>query len=778
MAARVAPGMDMQNIGSVWSRLACLALFVSLIGPGVARAQELALASNGDVDAVLANLPGLAGQAIAAQSEADSAEDRAASLSVLFRLQSVAGKHAAAAASLDALIALREAEEPGAAAPLRVFLVYERARIASDAEGVAIETGVKRAFAEVFAPLDDLDANRSLSWLGGDVGRFRDDLRTAAGNVVGKPGIPLADAIDLVRKAHFLSTYETIAPVADTLVAAEDARRYRIDDGLLIGTPDGAGISAIGVRPRNATGKLPTLLVFTIYADDAQALDEARAMAAHGYAGMVAYTRGKGRSPQSPVPYEHDGDDARAVIDWIVRQPWSDGRVGMYGGSYNGFTQWAAAKKLPEALKTIVPYAANNPGNGLPMENNVFVFANYAWPFYVTNDKFLDDRTYFDHARWRALNETWYASGRPYREIDQVDGTPNPWFQRWLRHPAYDAYWQAMTPYRHEFAGIDIPVLTITGYFDDGQQSALDYLRRHLAYRPGAEHYLLIGPYDHGGVQAQRKPPVLRGYALDPVAQFDTRELTFQWMDHVFRGAGMPDLLQDKVNYQVMGANAWKHAPSIDAMAGERMVLYLGAHRSDIGADGEAFHVLSASPDMPSGALAQRVDFADRASSLGDHYPSPILGKQLDADSGLLFASAPFEQPVEVSGMFSGVLQVTVDKRDFDYSVTLYERKPSGELFHLSYFLGRASHADGMETRKLLQPGQRTTIRLDRSRMTSRRLEAGSRLLVAVTVNKNAYAQVNHGTGKDVSDEDLSDAGQPLHIQWHTDSHIIVPISK
>src|SRR5690606_36661617 len=97
--------------------------------------------------------------------------------------------------------------------------------------------------------------------------------------------------------------------------------------------------------------------------------------------------------------YEHDGNDARAVIDWIVRQPWSDGRVGMYGGSYNGFTQWAAAKKLPEALKTIVPYAANNPGNGLPMENNVFVFANYAWPFYVTNDKFLDDRTYFDHAR-------------------------------------------------------------------------------------------------------------------------------------------------------------------------------------------------------------------------------------------------------------------------------------------------------------------------------------------------------------------------------------------
>lgn len=767
-------GKQIQNIGCVWLRLACLGLLVFLAGPWAVRAQELAPVSTRNVETVLTSLPDLASQAIAAYSE----EDRGASLNTLFRLQSVAGEHAAAAASLEALIALREAEEPGSAAPLRVFQVYERAHVTSSAEGLAIEAAVERAFDGAFVPLGDRESNRSMYWFSGDVGRFRDDLRKAAAGSVGKAGIPLGEAIDLVRKAHFLSTYEVIAPLADKLVVKDDARRYLIEDRLLIGTADGAAISAIGVRPRNITGKLPTLLVFTIYADDAQALDEARAMAAHGYAGMVAYTRGKGRSPHSPVPYEHDGDDARAVIDWIVHQPWSDGRVGMYGGSYNGFTQWAAAKMLPAALKTIVPYAANNPGNGLPMENNVFVFANYAWPFYVANGKFLDERTYFDHARWNALNERWYASGRPYREIDQVDGTPNPWFQQWLKHPTYDGYWQAMTPYREEFADIDIPVLTITGYFDDGQQSALDYLRHHLAHRPDAEHYLLIGPYDHGGVQARRKARVLRGYAIDPVAGFDTRELTFQWMDHVFRGADMPELIRDKVNYQVMGANVWKHASSIQAMATEQVDLYLSSQWSDVDAGGETLHVLSGRPDPRPGVLAQRVEFADRTTSLGDHYPAPILGKQLDASSGLLFASAPFDQPVEVSGMFSGVMHVTIDKRDFDFSVTLYERKASGELFHLSYFLGRASHSDDMEVRKLLKPGQRTTIRFDRSRMTSRRLEAGSRLLVAVTVNKNAYAQVNHGTGMDVSDESINDAGQPLHIQWHTDSHITIPISK
>src|SRR5262245_21153996 len=110
---------------------------------------------------------------------------------------------------------------------------------------------------------------------------------------------------------------------------------------------------------------------------DEAALAEARKSAARGYAGVVAYTRGKGRSPDTPTTYEYDGQDARTVIDWISKQLWSDGRVGMYSGSYNGCTQWAATKNLHPALKTIVPYVANNPGNGLPMENNVFLFVNY-----------------------------------------------------------------------------------------------------------------------------------------------------------------------------------------------------------------------------------------------------------------------------------------------------------------------------------------------------------------------------------------------------------------
>lgn len=731
-------------------------------------AQELTPAATRDADAVIASLPDLARQAIPHYRE----ENRARYLGTLFRLQGVAGDHRAANDTLEALVELRRTSDPGNVAPLRAFQIAERAQLGDPANAPVTEARVRSAFHSVFGLLSDADASRSMFWLKADAGRLRADLRAEATKQVGKTRMPLADALGLIRIHYTLSTFEIIGPHIDALIAEDDARRYLIDARGLVRTPDGADIATVLMRPRGAGEALPTLLRYTIYVDDAQALADARSAAARGYAGMVAYTRGKGWSPQAPVPYEHDGDDARAVIDWIARQPWSDGRVGMYGGSYDGFAQWAAVRKLPKALKTIVPWAANNPGNGLPMENNVFLFVNHAWPFYVTNDKALDNDTYFDRERWGAFNERWYRSGASYRDIDRIDGTPNPWFQRWLQHPSYDAYWQAMTPHGREFATLDIPVLTITGYFDDGQQSALDYLRRHLAQRPEAEHVLLIGPWGHEGAQASRKPAMHNGYAIDPVAMVDTPEITFQWMDHLFRGAPKPDLLRDRVNYQVMGTNAWKHAASIDAMSRERKTLYLSAARTG------AHYMLAEHPDAPVSALTQVVDFSDRSTSLGDTYPDPVIGKTLDASSGLVFESASFEKATEVSGLFSGELHVTTDRRDLDYAVTLYERLPTGELFQLSYIIGRASHADDMTTRRLLTPGRKAILRFDRTRMTSRQLQAGSRLVVAVSVNKNAYAQVNHGTGKDVSHESIADAGEPMRVQWHTSSRIHVPISN
>jgi len=327
-----------------------------------------------------------------------------------------------------------------------------------------------------------------------------------------------------------------------------------------------------------------------------------------------------------------------------------------------------------------------------------------------------------------------------------------------------------MVPQGAEYARIDIPVLSITGYYDDGQISALQYFREHVRHRPDAAHYLVIGPYDHFGAQAPVKPRNVGGYDIDPVAQFDTQALTFEWLDHVLRGGPRPALLRDRVNYQLMGADAWRHASSLDSVA-EPLSFHLS------GAACGPYRCLSRTAPA-SAPLQQVVDFADRTTQGHAYYPDPVIRDGLEIDSGFAFVSEAFERPTSVVGTFSGELKVRIDKRDFDFSVSLYEWMADGRIMQLSYYLGRASHARDMTRRELLVPGEWTRVPFERTRMTGRRMDAGSRLLVVVDVVKNAWHQVNMGTGKDVSDESIADAAQPLRIEWHPDSVVRVPLRE
>ena len=228
-------------------------------------------------------------------------------------------------------------------------------------------------------------------------------------------------------------------------------------------------------------------------------------------------------SPDKAVPFEHDGDDARAVINWIAKQPWSDGRVGMYGEDYSGFSQWAAAKRLPPALKAIATSAATAPGINLPRRAASLSTPRIAGSDSSPTTKAWTRRSISEDAHWRWLDQSWYTSGKPYWDLTQVYGTPNANFRRWLGHPSYDGYWQKMIPYRDDFAHINIPVLTTTGYYDSNEAGALYYFTEHYRFNPHADQTLLIGPYDD--VAIERGPlKLLQGYQVDAAALIDLRD--------------------------------------------------------------------------------------------------------------------------------------------------------------------------------------------------------------------------------------------------------------
>jgi predicted acyl esterase len=306
----------------------------------------------------------------------------------------------------------------------------------------------------------------------------------------------------------------------------------------------------------------------------------------------------------------------------------------------------------------------------------------YPWPFYTTNNKTLDTATYFDNARWQKLNRDWYVGGRAYRDLAQIDGTPNPFWDEWVSHPSVDAYWRALIPNGAEFAKIDIPVLQTAGYFYGGPGAAVYYFTQHLAQLPKARHYFLIGPYDHP--QAQRGVVTARGdtiksiagYETDPVARINiVADLRYPFFDWVLKGGPRPALLADRMNYEVMGANVWRHAASIAAMSNGRLRLYLNPTRR-----------LSRERALPDSAVTLRVDLSYRGDVDTMLAGGAVRDTAVNSYLALEYVSDPITEPIEVSGLYSGHLEFVTNKRDFDLSAQLFELTADGHYMQLPPF--------------------------------------------------------------------------------------------
>ena len=406
---------------------------------------------------------------------------------------------------------------------------------------------------------------------------------------------------------------------------------YSIRDSVLIPTKSGVPVSAIIVRKKANVSPLPVILFYTTYYQGPGDAILGKRSAERDYVGVVAYARGIRTNLKDYAPYEHEAADIYDIIDWISKQSWCNGKVGMYGGSYTGYAQWAATKKLHPALKTIVPQVAVMPGFDVPMENNVPTTNILSWPH---------DNIYKYPPLRRSLPFEWFEKGTSFRSLDSLAGQPDSIFQLWLRHPAYDAYWKAMAPTPSDFAGLNIPVLSTTGYYDGAQISALHYFILHNKYNPKANHYFVIGPYDHWGGQ-RKASENLMGYKIDSVANISMGELAFQWLDYILKDGAKPSLLADKVNYQVMGTNTWKHVASLDRMTNGTMKFYLDNH------------LLNDTKPTNHSSLSQTVDFRDRKNQ-NNYYTPDIIFDTLDISNGLVFTSKTFEKAFELNGSFSG----------------------------------------------------------------------------------------------------------------------------
>ncbi|MGH8219422.1 MAG: CocE/NonD family hydrolase [Steroidobacteraceae bacterium] len=649
--------------------------------------------------------------------------DRTQFLANLSALQMVAGDYVAANATRESLDALRRRTNSGPAIDLAiVYDLYARARAMEVKDHGTFERSFAQVFRQSVSPLHDLDAFTVTRWLATPLGVFRSNFENELDRVRGERRITLSQAVDLVWAYLSFDAFRSFNAVAAPLIADDDRRRYVIDDRVLVRTPRRASISAVLVRPRNAPA-LPTLLQFTTYVgSNYDAMD----CAAHGYAGVIAYARGRASSPDALVPYEHDGDDARAVIAWIARQTWSNRSVGMYGSGYSGFAAWAAAKRPSPALKAL---AAASP----------------------------------------------LAPGLDASQSLRVPGLAASIYRRWLRHPSFDRYWQEMLPYREDFAHIEIPVLATTGYYDAREPDAMYFFTESLRRNLQANQTLLIGPYDD---QAMRRGPVgvLGGYSLDRAALVNLKALRFQWFDHVLKNGPQPGLLAARVNFQVMGANTWGHAASLDQMANGAVRLYLDPNRA-----GGHFRLSGHSPSKkrfieleipleesgsaPSSAAKSGATEAGAGAGAAAPAPADIVSREIASADSVTFVSGPLDRPMVMSGSVSGLLSFATNQRRLGIDLTLYELLPGGEYFKL---FAPPDVFDLLEVPvhgrpRAIVPKRRERFPFRGERVTSVELKSGARLVLVLAV---------HSPPVDAAKRSA------LEVRWYGGSYIELPVDR
>jgi putative CocE/NonD family hydrolase len=690
-------------------------------------------------------------------------------LANLTALQIVSGAYRAASDSSGSLRSRRKGK-PFDELVQRAILdgIYARARALEADTRISFAEAYARAFQELVSPLDNAQAQAIMARLEIPAAVFREPLRQAFDLWRAKGSLPEADALALVRTWHSYQSRRSFGALLPELFAAEKRARYVAEADIRIPVRGGVIFASL-VRPGRTSDALPTLLRFTL--DPAE--DDAQRSAVKGYVGVTAYVRGRTPDGKGAVwPFIRDGEDAVAVIDWIAQQAWSDGRVCMIGEGYSGYAAWAAARLRPAALKAIATIAPMAPGIDFPMAGQIFRNAMVRWAQEHTNDEPLRAGADADpDATWQALDARWYRGNRPYWDIDRVlIGKRSRLIRTWLTHPSHDRYWQKFLPSAQQFARIDIPVLSFAGYYG-ADAGALYFHQEHLRNRPQADTTLLLGPYDAASIRLGTAQ-TLRGYTLDPVARVDLPELRYQWFDHILKGANKPSLLMDRVNYQVMGADQWRHVPTLDAPERSRLRLYLDTRERD------EPHRLLPSPSEGGGSARLSVDLADRRD-VRIPWPDALRVKQLPTPNSISFVSDPFPEDTEIFGSLRGVFDITPSRQDVDFNISLYEQTESGEyqlLFDPYDF--RASYAGHRVRRRLLRAGERQLLAFTTERVTACRLAAGSRIVLLISLNRRPDRQINYGSGKDVNSETIADAKWPVRVRWHARSYVEIQTGK
>ncbi len=576
---------------------------------------------------------------------------------------------------------------------------------------------------------------------------------------------------------------------------------FRVDVDVAVPMRDGVALATNVWRPEEA-GPFPVLLVRTPYGkDDAGTygnpkLPDVFAFVAAGYAVVAQDVRGTSRSPGTFVPATHEGSDGVDTLTWLAQQPWCDGRIGMWGGSYMGFTQWLAAVRGAPALRAIAPVMSSADLYGAPWYSPGGALSQDAVLTWGTLSALRNLRRELDEGRGDPADARALLSSLddprqlhdplPLAERDVVT-RHLPWLADVLGHPERDAFWQEVAAI-DRCAAITVPALQVGGWYDvfiGETVRSYRMMRRHggsAAARDGQR--LVIGPWSHAdGTDLGTFPDRSFGLAGSIKAADVTGEhLRFfdRWVRDRSETPG-----PHRVRIFVMGVDRWRDEPDWPLPDTRHTDFFLtGNGRANTATgDGvltrdaaavEATDTFHYDPRHPVPTLGGTV----LAGATGA-YPGPADQAAVETrDDVLCFTTAVLSHPVEVTGHVTLVLHASTSALDTDFTGKLVDVHPDGRAILLCEGVQRARYRDSLTTPAPVEPGTVYELTIDMG-VTSNVFLPGHRIRLEVSSSNFPRYDRNTNTGGTIATDtadDLVIAVNEVHHGPARPSRLVLPL--
>lgn len=552
---------------------------------------------------------------------------------------------------------------------------------------------------------------------------------------------------------------------------------------------DGVTLRADVYRP-TADGKFPVLLQRTPY-DKNNGVEFGLKAAAQGYVVIFEDVRGRYASEGEWYTFKNEPNDGYDTVEWAAALPYSNGKVGMFGGSYVGATQMLAAIAHPPHLAGICPVvtASNYHANWTYQGGALVQWFDESWTSGLAMNTF--DRTVGRSGN--AMNGIWKLPLTEYplftfqHPLEDVTSSASlaPYFIDWLAHPSYDDYWKRVSIEEH-FGDITVPALHVGAWYDlflGGSLRNYEGIRDHGGSdeaRKGQRLLVIIGGHSGGG----RK---IGEVDFGPEAEkWNENEATLEWYDFLFKGVQNRWASGKPVKIFVMGANQWRDEDDwpLARAVSTRYFLHSAGKANSLRGNG----TLSTTAPAREAADEYVYDPSNPAPTVGGPLccdgghlaPGPRDQRAVEArEDVLVYSTPPLTQDVEVTGPVSVELYAKSSAVDTDFTGKLIDVGPDGFAQNMTEGILRARYRDSQETPSLMNPDQVYKFTIDLW-ATSNVFRKGHVMRLEISSSNFPRFDTNLNTGEDsrLAQRPVAATNTVLHDAQHPSALVLAVVPR